>query len=238
MPLQPVHPRACGEHHGGEACNASGSGSSPRMRGTRAPAGVAGVPGRFIPAHAGNTPPGMQIRPPLAVHPRACGEHAVSCSPNFSTSGSSPRMRGTPVIIPVQHPSIRFIPAHAGNTPGKSPGRRPTAVHPRACGEHDLPNSFMAIADGSSPRMRGTRQSPKTPRHGLRFIPAHAGNTHAGLSKGSFPAVHPRACGEHNLLFAKNHVETGSSPRMRGTRVANPFRIFLHRFIPAHAGNT
>ena len=92
----PVHPRACGEH-------VSDSWLYPTAR-------------RFIPAHAGNT----DFRPPLssdfAVHPRACGEHLQTQVAEHQSTGSSPRMRGTrrAAVLPVA--SVRFIPAHAGNT--------------------------------------------------------------------------------------------------------------------------
>ena len=51
----PVHPRACGEHHGGGAGFIPHPGSSPRMRGTRLFRSCPGSGCRFIPAHAGNT---------------------------------------------------------------------------------------------------------------------------------------------------------------------------------------
>ena len=73
---------------------------------------------------------------------------------------------------------------------------------------------------------------------GDRFIPAHAGNT--GRSSPSIPirAVHPRACGEHLNRTAQRSASSGSSPRMRGTHGHRRRRTHLHRFIPAHAGNT
>ncbi len=69
-----VHPRACGEQ---SACRTIGGmiiGSSPRMRGTAVIAGGDDGIGRFIPAHAGNSPTGSCAMTGSAVHPRACGE--------------------------------------------------------------------------------------------------------------------------------------------------------------------
>ena len=133
----------------------------------------------------------------------------------------------------------RFIPARAGNTAqsivdgtavrGSSPRVRGTCscrryrgsdrtVHPRACGEH-----ASSIAHD-----RGM----------IRFIPARAGNTAAGLTAvlrriGSSPRVrgtllvrcrsilsmpvHPRACGEHSPVLIGDRARAGSSPRVRGT---------------------
>ena len=54
-----VHPRACGEHTFSVWRVASGRGPSPRMRGTRRASLWILFPRRSIPAHAGNTLPGM-----------------------------------------------------------------------------------------------------------------------------------------------------------------------------------
>ena len=49
--------------------------------------------------------------------------------------------------------------------------------------------------------------------------------------------VHPRACGEHRKASTKEHSETGSSPRLRGTFVELTLISAGARFIPAPAGN-
>ncbi len=51
----PVHPRSRGEHVGGLHEGCSTLGSSPLTRGTPGGGRAAREPGRFIPAHAGNT---------------------------------------------------------------------------------------------------------------------------------------------------------------------------------------
>ena len=153
-----VHPRACGEHIRAVANLIRPRGSSPRMRGTRTPSRPEGCRSRFIPAHAGNTrarTPSSSARP---VHPRACGEHGVRVEPGAGLHGSSPRMRGTPAWRSAATPWPRFIPAHAGNTDRRGVGRTRTAVHPRACGEHNRPSTTPRRISGSSPRMRGTRR--------------------------------------------------------------------------------
>ncbi len=115
-----VHPRACGEH--GEHLRDAelGLGSSPRMRGTRLPHFSASIPGRFIPAHAGNTRACGSGSSRAPVHPRACGEHSSGATDNLGITGSSPRMRGTQLGPERKHQLKRFIPAHAGNTCSKS----------------------------------------------------------------------------------------------------------------------
>ena len=113
---------------------------------------------------------------------------------------------------------LRFIPAHAGNTSMISPPFRTVPVHPRACGEHMADTSLVILANGSSPRMRGTRGATAS-------------------NRGKQP-VHPRACGEHVSLRSVSVVSAGSSPRMRGTPLARRSSVACRRFIPAHAGNT
>ena len=91
------------------------------------------------------------------------------------TSGSSPRVRGTPSKWRPHELPQRFIPACAGNAaPGiKFPLISP--VHPRVCGERPY-HPFKGTVDGSSPRVRGTRRPE-------RQSPVRE-------------PVHPRVCGE------------------------------------------
>ncbi len=233
-----VHPRACGEHRHCHWRRSRCRGSSPRMRGTLGQSLRQQKLSRFIPAHAGNTRRQRQGPNPSAVHPRACGEHCIIIACANTWGGSSPRMRGTPLICLLPPPHNRFIPAHAGNTPTPRWAKPCQTVHPRACGEH--PGIFYAVKYylGSSPRMRGTPLQPLQPPGLPRFIPAHAGNTGGGGAVASAVAVHPRACGEHLDNHAKALVNAGSSPRMRGTRRGASQGQKFRRFIPAHAGNT
>ena len=71
-----------------------------------------------------------------------------------------------------------------------------------------------------------------------RFIPACAGNTRWCVRSSPRRAVHPRVCGEHAVLCATASGDSGSSPRVRGTRDVRPGVVDRDRFIPACAGNT
>ena len=65
------------------------------------------------------------------------------------------------------------------------------------CGEHVRAQVLVAVVDGSSPRVWGTRlyyQSPQRPR---RFIPTGVGNTATIYDELYKYAVHPHGCGEH-----------------------------------------
>ena len=76
----------------------------------------------------------------------------------------------------------------------------------------------VPLFDGSSPRMRGTRDRIHSP--------------------GGWAAVHPRACGELCSTWTFRMLGAGSSPRMRGTQLYPRPRQRPLRFIPAHAGNS
>ncbi|ERU56530.1 hypothetical protein Q089_03800 [Pseudomonas aeruginosa C48] len=117
-------------------------------------------------------------------------------------------------------PSLRdrFIPTHVGNTSPDPATHGQFAVHPHACGEHQRAVIAQHAADGSSPRMWGTRAGLARTGSGLRFIPTHVGNTTAALA-----SVSPM---------------NGSSPRMWGTHEHACKNIQIRRFIPTHVGNT
>ena len=172
-----VHPRACGEQRTAPAPSRRCSGSSPRMRGTEGDAGRPPAPRRFIPAHAGNSSAPHRTAISAAVHPRACGEQCRGEPDLRVRRGSSPRMRGTGSALRPQGPSRRFIPAHAGNSPARMGRIRAGGVHPRACGEQGRAHLNISDCAGSSPRMRGTVGKERGAGAGVRFIPAHAGNS-------------------------------------------------------------
>ena len=185
----------------------------------------------------------------LSVHPRGRGEHLPAGATVSDWAGSSPRARGTRLVLCLVSLACRFIPAGAGNTLSLSCTVCTATVHPRGRGEH-LPDTIAASRDfGSSPRARGTRSQKKmrsvkngssprargTRRHDqivddwMGFIPAGAGNTRA---------VHPRGRGEHSEIKRIILRDDGSSPRARGTQIPCGYNRRKRRFIPAGAGNT
>ena len=174
-------------------------------------------------------------------------------------SGSSPRVRGTPVRASSRQHPVRFIPACAGNSSwllscgrrgfGSSPRVRGTrsstptwwctaTVHPRVCEELSRLYGRSPHAGGSSPRVRGTRRRPSRQCPGIRFIPACAGNSSAAPGSASRASVHPRVCGELPPSLLPSSRTSGSSPRVRGTRTRRSDRPSRRRFIPACAGNS
>ncbi len=155
-----------------------------------------------------------------------------------STSGSSPRLRGTHTGKLSTSKGARFIPASAGNTGTPRHGRTVPAVHPRVCGEHVHPVTCHCPLAGSSPRLRGTQGHRARRESPGRFIPASAGNTFLKSPSTLASAVHPRVCGEHSTGARSTLPRYGSSPRLRGTPGVPIYDDVRTRFIPASAGNT
>ena len=196
------------------------------------------VESRFIPAPAGNTMDVSASNTSGSVHPRACGEHKNHPKLNVTLFGSSPRLRGTPLLLYSLLLYSRFIPAPAGNTVWPLGAKIGPTVHPRACGEHYQAAGRERDNVGSSPRLRGTLARLKLRALVMRFIPAPAGNTRLHPTRFKRPTVHPRACGEHHLRRCPAPSPRGSSPRLRGTPQSISRSLLSLRFIPAPAGNT
>ena len=152
--------------------------------------------------------------------------------------GSSPPVRGTPCTRTAPYTPVRFIPARAGNTISGPAKRLGEPVHPRPCGEHEKRVVVRCRCRGSSPPVRGTPGPSLHRRDGDRFIPARAGNTMPRPVPGCRRAVHPRPCGEHRGVCARDESGDGSSPPVRGTLHRTVDGQHGHRFIPARAGNT
>ena len=192
----------------------------------------------IIPAYAGNTVGAGDCCGEPGDHPRVCGEHKWLSAVPSALAGSSPRMRGTHPDGTADHLRRGIIPAYAGNTKRANPFSNKVRDHPRVCGEHTLQEVIDWCEQGSSPRMRGTRElhGRRTVRHGI--IPAYAGNTLAPDLRVRVIGDHPRVCGEHQSERIRLHVGQGSSPRMRGTRRTVLLGTRVSGIIPAYAGNT
>ena len=212
----PDHPRGCGEHQASSCDCSSLKGSSPRMRGAHICRYLRSICLRIIPADAGSTSPSGGATRVCSDHPRGCGEHSTSSSWVGALPGSSPRMRGAPLRRLIGENMTRIIPADAGSTVPCAENRGLPEDHPRGCGEHAASTRPFRASLGSSPRMRGARDTMlETPRH-HRIIPADAGSTLERRRYIIQAQDHPRGCGEHNTPNSQSVVLPGSSPRMRG----------------------
>ena len=130
------HPRVCGEHLATFAGRFWMKGSSPRVRGTRNGKREVFERVGIIPACAGNTNAREAYTRFRRDHPRVCGEHRITELDAYTTGGSSPRVRGTPVHIGTVANVVGIIPACAGNTGARREIGRHEEDHPRVCGEH------------------------------------------------------------------------------------------------------
>ena len=227
----------CGERFIIPGDTVPGTGSSPRVRGTHFCTCRCILCRRFIPACAGNAFGRLPARPLYPVHPRVCGERVCPRHRVVISSGSSPRVRGTPHRCYRSKDRTRFIPACAGNASARAAASSMRTVHPRVCGERFFRAKPAMVMNGSSPRVRGTRFEGLGVVGDPRFIPACAGNASSRSSVSVSSAVHPRVCGERGSNDRHSSLSIGSSPRVRGTRANGGLPWLTLRFIPACAGN-
>ena len=110
-------------------------------------------------------------------------------------------------------------------------------VHPRVRGERSMRSTSSMSRIGSSPRARGTAGPPVGRRRVQRFIPACAGNGSPPGPSSAPGTVHPRVRGERSSESQRTTMNSGSSPRARGTAPQEPQMEPERRFIPACAGN-
>ena len=177
QPATTVYPRWRGEHEFEDELVKNTYGLSPLARGTLQPRLPPFRPARFIPAGAGNTGPGFEIRLKDPVYPRWRGEHfAINCL-TVIVIGLSPLARGTRRDRHVFVGVGRFIPAGAGNTPQQLTRYPPSPVYPRWRGEHGSKDRKQDVYFGLSPLARGTHCRHYQAPGWTRFIPAGAGNT-------------------------------------------------------------
>ena len=234
----PAHPRACGENGSAQKDGSVLAGSSPRVRGKHLQVDAHQRVRRLIPARAGKTyaaPSGVFI---ATAHPRACGENPAWPSTPHPRGGSSPRVRGKRDLDETVGEDTGLIPARAGKTCGAGGGRGVAWAHPRACGENRVHIDPSGDPWGSSPRVRGKRPPPPPGPPPPGLIPARAGKTLVTIHGPAPQTAHPRACGENRRGWSRRSTGGGSSPRVRGKRLAVDLLVLRPGLIPARAGKT
>ena len=152
--------------------------------------------------------------------------------------GSSPRLWGTRSDYMRRAIKLRFIPTPVGNTRLSGSAVICVPVHPHACGEHLYASLNRALDAGSSPRLWGTLAGLMENVFDIRFIPTPVGNTAHTLNSVEYNAVHPHACGEHQVIRQCSDLRAGSSPRLWGTHKRRVGGKHFLRFIPTPVGNT
>ena len=212
------HPRIRGEHARLVLFDAVTVGSSPHTRGAPARRRDIVIPHRIIPAYAGSTAHGFQVRERRRDHPRIRGEHQLALMKPGDLVGSSPHTRGAPQLQSLVNANSRIIPAYAGST-SRSSGRSSLAGdHPRIRGEHRPVQPRPRDHAGSSPHTRGAP------------VPGDAFEL--------FDVDHPRIRGEHAGIDPQGELSEGSSPHTRGA--LGRFLAYKDAvgIIPAYAGST
>ena len=233
-----AHPRVCGENLKIAPTPLLPPGSSPRVRGKPLRQARIQPDGRLIPACAGKTPSPPSSRTRARAHPRVCGENRGFVLSVGFWNGSSPRVRGKPLVeLGLLHVH-RLIPACAGKTTRRTRSAPCPPAHPRVCGENSPSSPSAASLAGSSPRVRGKQNPPGPDASDLGLIPACAGKTSSPPSCSSRRVAHPRVCGENTAWAACCGTTPGSSPRVRGKRELGARHGHRDRLIPACAGKT
>ncbi len=213
------------------------SGSSPRVWGTRKAGSVFSMTSRFIPTGVGNAhAPGCCVGG-SAVHPHGCGERFLTTLATPCSSGSSPRVWGTRQPPCPTRLFSRFIPTGVGNAIKVFGFDNHSSVHPHGCGERSGGNMNAKGIAGSSPRVWGTHQVAGLKAIYPRFIPTGVGNACSGGPQWLKQSVHPHGCGERADTTQTHWLNTGSSPRVWGTRRLSSKQLALRRFIPTGVGN-
>ena len=191
------HPRGCGAHQHRIIRATSGTGSSPRVRGSHTSLKLKDLTGGIIPAGAGLTAMRTHQNSGRWDHPRGCGAHGCYGRYFHKWRGSSPRVRGSPYSLHLRHIPRGIIPAGAGLTTMGVIRIAQKRDHPRGCGAHKCNGKETYNGMGSSPRVRGSLPSVQRPALSNGIIPAGAGLTEAQgiLSRSAWD--HPRGCGAH-----------------------------------------
>ena len=193
-------------------------GSSPLVRG-----GLCELPaqlqdGGLIPARAGRTRGRRAGRAESGAHPRSCGADPGDIDDIDDMWGSSPLVRGGPMVSMVAISAPRLIPARAGRTGCVFSLFRCSWAHPRSCGADPTSPTTARICGGSSPLVRGGRHPPERLVLDRRLIPARAGRTRSTTSSQSTCRAHPRSCGADVGKTLMGLDLQGSSPLVRGGR--------------------
>ena len=231
------HPRVGGERNLRKYMPIPQAGPSPRGRGTPLTIRPRQLPGRAIPAWAGNARASKKCSAQISGHPRVGGERSEVTFPQALLSGPSPRGRGTLLFFLRYSGDFRAIPAWAGNACTAPSSRSAASGHPRVGGERKDVGGSLLSAHGPSPRGRGTLRRSVGVAGAGRAIPAWAGNACTCATIAHSIAGHPRVGGERSRRACEDVLEGGPSPRGRGTPRRSARPPPRRRAIPAWAGN-
>ena len=236
--LSAVYPRVGGGNRDWAFCVPRTYGLSPRGRGKPVRLFVCLLPGRSIPAWAGETFGDPCAQALLAVYPRVGGGNGTRTGIPRVVCGLSPRGRGKLERIARTDRRVGSIPAWAGETSGFPTRNRRCRVYPRVGGGNRITSIRRRTDGGLSPRGRGKRGKTRGSKSAWRSIPAWAGETTCIRILAQFQKVYPRVGGGNSRQAQSIFTSGGLSPRGRGKPVEPPPANVSEGSIPAWAGET
>ncbi len=211
-------------------------GRSPRVRGSRRVVDHLPGAGGSIPACAGE-PLKARLECALTwVDPRVCGGAAAGRTPLATSSGRSPRVRGSLPAGRLRSLPVGSIPACAGEPPRSRRSPRRPGVDPRVCGGALDRVARAHWPSGRSPRVRGSQAGRGARVRTDGSIPACAGEPAASSFPSIASRVDPRVCGGASGFRTRHGRWLGRSPRVRGSQTATACRSAHWGSIPACAG--
>ena len=170
-----VYPRVCGGTRRRVRNNRVLRGLSPRVRGNPTALENMAMPGRSIPACAGEPSMDVGVAVALGVYPRVCGGTPMAAFKVPPRMGLSPRVRGNRSSARYSARYRRSIPACAGEPPGGVAIAWVMRVYPRVCGGTTSGDGVPSRGNGLSPRVRGNLQYLQSRLRQPGSIPACAG---------------------------------------------------------------
>ncbi len=153
--------------------------------------------GGTTPACAGTTGQRAGQPAPAEDHPRMRGDHRTSVPLRSMPPGPPPHARGPPGPGRQAHRPAGTIPACAGTTQEKHPGRLEHRDHPRMRGDHGDWIVKGVAGEGPPPHARGPRTCRGRRRGWRGTTPACAGTTWKRTGGPTRKWDHPRMRGDH-----------------------------------------
>ena len=133
-------------------------------------------------------------------------------------------------------PRSGVVPARAGVIPDIATALVVNASRPRASGGHPVNSATSVTLSASSPRERGSSRPGVRSVHGAAVVPARAGVIPSSTSSSPPPTCRPRASGGHPSPSVASSTSPPSSPRERGSSVADRAQQPAQGVVPARAG--
>ena len=210
--------------------------SSPRRRGSAGGRGARPEHLGVLPAQAGVSRPGRRTGTGTSSPPRAGGGQPSETFCRSASEKSSPRRRGSAAVRLDADALHAVLPAQAGVSRPRPPGRGLRCGPPRAGGGQPTEAMASGLSARSSPRRRGSAAGQRcTPQQGW-VLPAQAGVSRRRQAAHRGPGRPPRAGGGQPAAQAWCRTVRPSSPRRRGSADGPDWMRTINPVLPAQAG--